>query len=72
MIKFFHCFLSYLFLSPNGGAQLLVPAGMPFCLTTSHTFAKSMTASKSAAAICSTSLFVIDINTFWDSAIDIV
>jgi len=39
---------------PKGGAQLLAPAGMPFCLTSRHSFAKSMTASKSAAEICST------------------
>jgi hypothetical protein len=41
----------------NGGAQLLATAGMPFCLFSSpFLLAKSMTASKSAEAICSASI----------------
>ena len=56
----------------NGEAQLLAPAGMPFCQTILHAFAKSMTASKSAAAICSTSPICIFIYTFLDSEKNIV
>jgi len=44
--------------------KLLAQAGgMPFCLITRYEFVKSMTASKSAAEICSSSLSVNDINT---------
>jgi hypothetical protein len=54
-----------LFYTPNGEAKQPAPTGVSFCLTIfpfsfdmNHKSAKSMTASRSASASCSTSLLI--------------